>query len=402
MKKLLTYILAGSLFATFISLEALAGGRDSDDSRSRKCSAKLKRAGGDHAHCLLDAEARFQKTGKLERFLDRSDACDRRFDRAFDRALRRYPDADCVAVSQAELMDEIDSYVDRYSNVTEGIVNASLIGGGQCDVPSGLAWLGNLPADTLASWDALKTAGFTGVAIDIGVATTELDKLASAQDAPTIVLSIANAVADWKDFALPSTWGSKMDTYASAIALDTENAAPSNCDWMKQQGFIDAFQHRNLLIVIDNKTCQDEFRALQQAGGWKIRFIGDAYSKGNLSAIQPCTELVNTQVYPTSSIPANDIDPVYILGQCSQAAGGVFFDCTDGYPCESSDITSYMAMPKAAAAMSEIEKRGCVNFDNPGPAPGGECSAAFCAANPGGSCSPSPNCAYCNENACHD
>ncbi|MEE3327451.1 MAG: hypothetical protein VX252_08960 [Myxococcota bacterium] len=400
MRLLACVLFLGLFLSALVSSEALAEGRDSHDHGSLKCSALLKKAGGDHARCLLDARARFQKKGQLDRFLDRSDACDRRFDRAFDRALERYPGADCTAVSQAELMDETDLYVDRYSNVTEGVVNGSLIRGGQCDVPSGLAWLGNPPAGVTASWDALKKAGFMGMAIDIGVGTAELEALSKAQDAPVIVLSISNSVADWQGFTLSSGWESKMDTYASAIALDTEKAAPSNCTWMNQQGFIDAFKHRNLLIVIDDRTCQDEFRALQQGGGWKIRFIGDAYSKGNLSAIQPCTDLVSTQVYPTSSIPASSIDPVYILDQCPQAAGGVFFDCNPTYPCESSDITSYMSMPKATAAMSEIEQRGCVDFGPP--ASGGACSAAFCAANPGGTCNPAPDCAYCNKNACHD
>ena len=408
MRSLACVLYLGLLLSALASSEALAGGRDSDDRRSRKCSALLKKAGGDHARCLLDARARFQKTGQLDRFLERSDACDRRFDRAFDRALTRYPDADCVAVSQAELMDETDLYVDRYSNVTEGIVNGSFIEGAQCDVPSGLAWLGTPPSNVTASWQALKKAGFMGMAIDIGVATSELETLSKLQEPPVIVLSVSNAVADWKDFKLPSGWESKMDTYASAIALDTEKAAPSNCTWMNQQSFIDAFKRRNLLIVIDNKTCQDEFRALEQAGGWKIRFIGDAYSKGNLRAIQPCTDLVSTQVYPTASIPAGAIDPVYILDQCPKASGGVYFDCHGAYPCESSDINSYMALPKAVAAMSVIESRGCVNFAGPGPGPGpgpepgGECSPAFCAEYPGGSCTPVAGCSYCNKDVCHD
>ena len=134
MTKLLTYILTGAVFAAVGSSEVIAEGRDSGDSRSRKCSAELKRAGGDRAHCLLDAEARFQKTGKLDRLMKKIDACDRRFDRAFDRALRRHSDTDCVAVSKAELMNETDSYVDRYSNSTEGIANDPLGQSGPAEV----------------------------------------------------------------------------------------------------------------------------------------------------------------------------------------------------------------------------------------------------------------------------
>ncbi|MCH2185174.1 hypothetical protein MK280_04815, partial [Myxococcota bacterium] len=126
MMNLLTYILTCTLFAAVGSSAAMAEGRDSGDSRSRKCSAELKRAGGDRAHCLLDAEARFQKTGNLNRLMKKTGACDRRFDRAFDRALQRYSDTDCVTVSKAELMNETDSYVGRYSNTTEGIANDPL------------------------------------------------------------------------------------------------------------------------------------------------------------------------------------------------------------------------------------------------------------------------------------
>ena len=306
------------------------------------------------------------------------------------------------------LTEDADGFFNVYFKSAAAASDLPPLDNAQCDVPSGLAWLGNIPNNgVVATWAKLYSAGFTGVVIDINKSTdADLTAIKAAPGSPTIILSIANSVKDWEDFKLSSSWETKINKYASAIALDTEKAAPSNCTWMNQQGFIQAFQHRNLLIAIDDHTCQDEFRVLQKTGDWKIKFIGDAYSTGNLPAIEPCPDVVNTMIYPTS-FPAKDIDPASILNQCPTAAGMIFFDCTKAYPCEASNISSYTTAPKYKAAEVIMNQRSCVNFPSgpppTPPTPGGECSESFCNANSGASCTASPtnNCEFCNRKACH-
>ena len=321
------------------------------------------------------------------------------------------------------LTEDADGFFNVYFKSAAAASDLPLLDNAQCDVPSGLAWLGNIPKNgVVATWAKLYSAGFKGVVLDIGRATDAgLKKVKAAQGSPTIVLSIANSVTDWKNFTLPASWETKIDKYASAIALDTEKAAPSDCTWMNQQGFIEAFQHRNLLIVIDKKTCQEEFRELKKTGGWKIKFIGDAYSTGNRSAIAPCTDVVQTMIYPTPpTIPFQDIDPVLILNQCPTAAGMIFFDCTEDYPCEASNISSYTAAPQYKAGELIMNKRSCVNFSSgptpppPTPTPTGSCGlpvdlsrctveACSCENKPADFCAKSSACgqtSYCKKGVC--
>ena len=321
------------------------------------------------------------------------------------------------------LTEDADGFFNVYFKSAAAASDLPLLDNAQCDVPSGLAWLGNIPKNgVVATWAKLYSAGFKGVVLDIGGATDAgLKKVKAAQGSPTIVLSIANSVTDWKNFTLPASWETKINKYASAIALDTEKAAPSDCTWMNQQGFIEAFQHRNLLIVIDKKTCQEEFRELKKTGGWKIKFIGDAYSTGNRSAIAPCTDVVQTMIYPTPpTIPFQDIDPVLILNQCPTAAGMIFFDCTEAYPCEASNISSYTAAPKYKAGEVIMNQRSCVNFSSgptpppPTPTPTGSCGlpvdlsrctveACSCENKPADFCAKSSACgqtSYCKKGVC--
>ena len=72
-----------------------------------------------------------------------------------------------------------------------------------------------------------------------------------------------------------------------------------------------------------------------------------------LSAIGPCKDVVEPLIYPTSSIPAKDVDPVLILNQCPTAAGVIFFDCTGAYPCEASNISTYTDTPKGKAPAAQ-------------------------------------------------
>ena len=321
------------------------------------------------------------------------------------------------------LTEDADGFFNVYFKSAAAASDLPLLDNAQCDVPSGLAWLGNIPKNgVVATWAKLYSAGFKGVVLDIGGATDAgLKKVKAAQGSPTIVLSIANSVTDWKNFTLPASWETKINKYASAIALDTEKAAPSDCTWMNQQGFIEAFQHRNLLIVIDKKTCQEEFRELKKTGGWKIKFIGDAYSTGNRSAIAPCTDVVQTMIYPTPpTIPFQDINPVLILNQCPTAAGMIFFDCTEDYPCEASNISSYTAAPQYKAGELIMNKRSCVNFSSgptpppPTPTPTGSCGlpvdlsrctveACSCENKPADFCAKSSACgqtSYCKKGVC--
>ena len=131
-------ITRSSIILAILMLLALpiteASAKNSSKNVSRKCSAAIKKAGADHAHCLLDAEARHDRTGNDEALQAKTLKCDSKFDRAFNRALRRYPNADCNSIARKDLINETSSHVFRFANASENAENPPLLGGNLGDI----------------------------------------------------------------------------------------------------------------------------------------------------------------------------------------------------------------------------------------------------------------------------
>ena len=59
------FIASATLILLILPIAA-ASAKKSQKNVSGKCSAAIKKAGADHAHCLLDAKARYDRSGKAE------------------------------------------------------------------------------------------------------------------------------------------------------------------------------------------------------------------------------------------------------------------------------------------------------------------------------------------------
>ena len=150
----------GKLRGDFIALMVVVGAilfassiASGDEAKAERCMAAVAQAGGDQSHCLLDAHAHYLRKGILHKYEAIVDKCDRRFDRKFRRAMRRYGVGECAEISQSDVLNESRIYVDRITNLAEGVSNAPVSRGGE-------SWPTNSPV--VAAYDDLTAVDAAG------------------------------------------------------------------------------------------------------------------------------------------------------------------------------------------------------------------------------------------------
>lgn len=232
-------------------------------------------------------------------------------------------------------------------------------------VKSGVASLGAPPTGTNATevwkevWNNLQDGDFTGLMLDY-MAKDPQPKLPQPWDivaglrlrdgsAPQLIASAtqdcglamnATRLLDkWNKYGS----GSKSSNPWVALAFDTTNAQtcgqtgdPDFCSRLDKAIRLATstsgnFKDQKVPMfynvekdAIGNKSCNAWFEELKR-DGFKVRSIGDAYSTGNTAAIDPCTDVVQTNPCLMHSLNQTNGSQT-VWGKCPGTAAFSYFD----------------------------------------------------------------------------
>ena len=262
-------------------------------------------------------------------------------------------------------------------------------------VKSGVASLGAYPTGDNAAavwketWSHLQQGGFTGLMLDYmaddatwniaaglrlsGGSTPQL--IASATQDCDSKMDAARLLDKWNTYGS----GSNFSNPWVALAFDTTNALSCTqtgdtefCTRLDKAirfpnstsgDFKDVPIFYNVEVKVNGnntipKSCTATFKNLK-SDGFNVRSIGDAYSIGNMAALNPCTDVVQSNPCLMHSLDQPNGSQT-VWGKCTSAAAFSYFDAFRWK--NGQKVGAFPCTPTGAAAGKVICSEECAKY----------------------------------------
>jgi hypothetical protein len=210
-------------------------------------------------------------------------------------------------------------------------------------------------------WSNLFGAGFRGLMFDGFAHTDNWDIATSLPNNPQLIASAtqdcgaSNTInldllySRWQQYSSCQSGKNPCNPWV-ALAFDTSNAL--SCEKNKDNTFCSrmssaftnmtktdpAFMQVPMFYNVEvvggtttEKTCTTMFKSLEKQG-FNLKSIGDAYSTGNTGALNPCTDVVQSNPCLMQNLNQKK-GSQQVWNMCKSAAAFSYFDA-DRFPCE--------------------------------------------------------------------